>query len=112
MSQFPDHVYVLGERFRVELVPKLHDEDGEELAGDTVGFNKRIRINADYDTPRKWQILMHEILHAALHVSGPGEVIDDDMEECVVQSLEHALTQFIKVHGRQLIKAIGTEEHK
>lgn len=112
--QFPDSVLVLGERFRIELVPDFRDNDGESvLFGDTgsdvVGGFYRIRINSDLDTRTRWRTLVHEHVHAALCVSGVSNVLPDEVEEVVAQSLEHATIQLLRQFGKQLVQHLGEE---
>lgn len=111
MNKLPDHVYVLGQHFRVELVHNLKS-DGDPVSGETVGEYHRIRIDAGLDMARQWQVLVHEYVHAVLHMVGVGNFLNDGTEEVVAQSLEYGITQLLRQYGKQLIRSIGTEEHK
>lgn len=108
----PDHLDVLGVPFRVEMLGSLEDvaEDEEQTWGDTVGFNRRIRINSSQDTRRQWTTLMHEMMHAALYVTGVSGQITDEIEEIIVQSLEHAMEQFLLKHGDQIVKSLEVQK--
>lgn len=108
MRAFPDHVYVLGWRFRVELVSDL-SSDGEAVSGEMVGNLHRIRINADLDSARQWQVLVHEYVHAVLHMVGVGNFINDEVEEVIAQSLEYGMMQLLRQHGRHLVKAASVD---
>lgn len=101
----PEKISVLGVPFRVELAALSTDEI---LYGDMLGSIRRIRVDKEQDTRRQWTTLLHEFLHASLYVIGAG--LSDEVEEMVVQSLEHSLEQFLKVHGRAFLAAIEEEQ--
>lgn len=103
----PDSLTVLGVRFRVELVQTV-DEEGSD--GETVGALRRIRIADWQDTRRQWTTLLHEWAHAVMHVVGAGNVLPEELEEVLAQSLEHALEQFMLSHGKQYLEAISQGE--
>lgn len=98
----PDHILVLGVKFRVELV----DSIDEGAAGETLGDMRIIRLCNDQDTRRLWTTLFHEFTHAVLHVIGYGNESDDQIEEMIVQSLEHAVEQFMRAHGVAYLKSL------
>lgn len=106
----PDRVSVLGVPFQVELAESLTEvgDDEEPTWGDTRGFERRIRVNSTQDTRRQWTTLYHEYLHAALYVIGAN--LGDEVEEMVVQSLEHATEQFMLTHGEQFVKALEVQK--
>lgn len=106
----PDHVLVLGVPYQVEMAESLGaaEEDEEPTWGDTVGFSRRIRINGNQDTRRQWTTLLHEYMHATLYVIGAN--LGDEVEEMVVQSLEHSIEQFMLQHGEQLVKALEVQK--
>ena len=111
---FPDHVYALGERFRIELVPEFKDDDGvSPMFGDTgsdiIGGFYRIRINADLDTKSRWRTLIHEHIHAALAVNGVANVLDNNVEEIIANTLEHATIQLLRQYGKQIMQQLGEE---
>ena len=90
----------MGVPFRVE-VPELD----EETVGDTVGFYRRIRISNDVDSKKLWSILVHEWVHAVLHVNGVGNVLDEDVEEVIAQSMEHAIEELLRQIGPALLQS-------
>ena len=110
-NSIPDHISVLGVPFRVELAAALDeatDDEVEPTWGDTVGFNRRIRINSHQDTRRQWTTLLHEYMHATLYVIGAQ--LDDDVEEMIVQSLEHSIEQFMLNHGEPFVRALEVQK--
>lgn len=106
----PDYVRVLGVRFRVKMEESLSEVGAEDepIWGDTVGFTRRIRINSTQDTRRQWTTLLHEYFHAVLYVIGAD--LGDEVEEMVVQSLEHATEQFMLQHGKAFLQAMEVQK--
>lgn len=103
----PEYVHPLGVRFRVELVDKV---DEEESAGETYAHHRVIKIANEMDTKRRWSTLLHEYIHASLHVTGLDAVISDELNEVIAQSLEFSLEQFLRAHGKELVAAMQQEE--
>lgn len=110
-KEFPTSILVLGEPYRIELVPGFKDEDGTTLCGDTgsdvLGGFYRIRINSDLDTAMRWRTLLHEHIHAALAVNGVANGLDAEVEEIIAQSIEHATIQLLRQYGNQLMQHLG-----
>lgn len=109
--KLPSHLMVLGERFRVELVPNLHSGE-DKVHGETVGDYRRIRICADLDIRRQFQTLLHEFVHATLHVMGASNYLDDNIEESIAQSLEYAMSQLLRQHGSVLADLFNNEQEE
>lgn len=106
--KIPSRTIILGEPFRVELVPDLLSDD-EAVSGETLGESHRIRINASLDTEKQWRTFIHESLHSGLHVNGYGNVSDSVTEEMIVQTLEYVVVQMIRQHGKQLLEVFGDD---
>lgn len=100
----PDHVMAMGIRFRVELVDRIDDDD--TAVGETKGDLRVIRIAKSQDTRRQWTTLLHEYMHAVFHVIGYANESIHEVEEMLVQSIEHAMEQFLSAHGESLLKAL------
>ncbi len=109
-SPLPEYVHPLGVRFQVQLVELIDEKssDEEPTWGETDGFSRRIKIFADQDTRRRWTTLLHEYIHATLYTIGAP--LSDDIEEMVVQSLEHSIEQFLLAHGDQFLKALEVQK--
>lgn len=105
-NKLPDHINILGQRFRIEIVPDLLSE-GDPVSGETVGAYHRIRINAGLDSQKQWQTLTHEYVHGVLHVVGVGNFLDAHTEEVIAQSMEYAIMQLLQQYGKQLLQAAG-----
>lgn len=80
----------------------------EDTAGDTDGILRRIRVSQDYDSVRRWRILMHEWVHAVLEVNGVGNVVSDEINEVIAQSMEHALEELLRQIGPGLVRTFPT----
>lgn len=105
---FPTEVFPLGVKFRVEVVDSIDGDD--EAFGETAGDLRQIRITSDQDTRRRWTTLLHEYLHATLHVVGVANEMDIQLEEVIVQSLEHSLEQFLILNGEAFIRALEVQK--
>lgn len=103
----PSVISALGVQFQVKVVDTVDDEGS---LGETAGELRIIKVAASQDTRRKWTTLLHEYMHATLDVNGVGSVLDDGIEEIIVQSLEHALEQFLLTHGQQLLAALAVQK--
>ena len=104
-NSFPRKINVMGIPFRGELVAHL-TSDGEKVDGETIGDLRLIRVCSNQDLRRKWTTLYHEYIHAALHVVGLGNVLGEEIEEVIAQTLEHANEIFNKEHGDQYLSAL------
>lgn len=91
----------MGIPFRVEKV-----QFDEDLAGETVGMYRRIQVSGDLTRRQAWSTLVHEWVHAVLHVNGVSSVVPEEVEEIIAQSIEHALEEFLLQVGPQLLSAI------
>ena len=103
----PAHVSPLGVRFQVQV---LDDVDEEGSVGETAAELRLIKVASAQDTRRRWTTLLHEYIHATLDVVGVASVIDEQLEEVIVQSLEHSLEQFLLAHGTDLLKALEVQK--
>jgi hypothetical protein len=102
----PDEVKVLGRTFRVEMA----DLNEDDVLGDTVGLYRRIRISKDLTRRQQWTTLVHEWAHAVLYVNGVSSVIPDEVEEIIVQSMEHAVEELLEQVGEDLLKHLSLPE--
>lgn len=81
----PKSVLILGKRIRITY---LCDNPASDIAGLFDPAVMEIRI---LDTVYWESSLLHEILHAALYVSGASTMLASKEEEALVTGLEHAL---------------------
>lgn len=91
--QHPKSIRVLGRKFRVAYRDILNAPPG--TLGQTYGAENLIEISTlSHDTPKDIRTtLLHEALHAALHVSGLSIYLDDRLEEALVTMLTHAVEE-------------------
>lgn len=85
-KRFPKSVTVLGHRINIKVVEHL-DDDGQELLGAFNAETKTIFLAKGCDK----SVLFHEVIHAAIYLSGNSEGLSASKEESLVLALEHAL---------------------
>jgi hypothetical protein len=86
-------VRILGEQITVEY-------DGEmEDYGHFILESRTIKLKPDQD--REDQTVLHELIHAALRISGLDEVLGPESEEAVCRCLEVALPQAYRMSLRK-----------
>lgn len=90
--------------YRIEVT-----ELDSDTAGDTDGIYRRIRISQDYDLKKRWRILIHEWAHAVLEVNGVGNVVSDEINEVIAQSMEHALEELMMQVGPSIYRQFTDE---
>lgn len=83
--KLPSEVMVLGHLFRVRLVPDVED------LGSCTGHKRVITISEEQTQEQAESTLLHEIIHAALYVTGQSETLGEEREEGLVLAIEHAL---------------------
>jgi hypothetical protein len=93
MSKRPTKVNVLGVPFSIEYVADLKASDGDTVMGETLGEERTIRICTTKNKNQELveAVILHEIIHAALYISGQTERLGDKHEESLVLALENAL---------------------
>lgn len=99
-------VFLGGQRWTVSLVsPKSRnlkdDETGEYLSGRCVYTKCQIYIAKDLDEQAREDTLLHELLHALLHVSGAEAAYGGDaqIDEDIVKALTPMLHRLLKDLG-------------
>lgn len=82
-------VSVMGQRFTVEHVQNLTIE-GERCEGGMYLSERFIRIDdaMRYQESRYNRVLKHELMHAALGISGLTELLDEKTEEAICVLVE------------------------
>jgi hypothetical protein len=102
---------VLGIPYQIKLVDEIDKvaSDEERTWGETDNTLRLIKIDSTQDTRRRWTTLMHEYYHATLYVTGVSSVISDELEEIIVQTMEHSNEQFLRTYGGVIIKTLGDE---
>lgn len=108
----PEYIEAFGVRYRVTLNSELSKLD-VPLVGDTDGNLRQIRICSHQDSRRKWTTLLHEYMHAILYVNGMSSALaesNEEFEEIIVQSFEHAIESFMLKHGEDFLKALEAQK--
>ena len=85
-KRMPKSVTVLGHKINIKVVEHL-DDDGQELLGAFNAETKTIFLSKGCDK----SVLLHEVIHAAIYLSGNSEGLSANREEAIVLALEHAL---------------------
>jgi len=101
----PSRILVLGIPFNVELVE--FEDDGQ--CGETLGLHRKIKVSKSLDSRRQWTTFVHEYCHAVFYVMGAASVLQDQIEECMVQSMEHGIEQLLVQVGPELMKSYSEE---
>lgn len=97
------HMMVLGHRVNIRYQPPpKHDDD--KLLGMFDGDQMTIWVDPDLSEDAKRVCLFHELIHAALWISGTGFLLSENQEEAIVRALESALHPILKKHTKELIK--------
>ena len=91
----PKSLTILGQKFSVELVDVI-DPDEPDTYGQMLGSEHKIQIRAGLSKEQQWQTLIHETVHATLHITGLASKLDDTVEEVIAQSVEYAMCQLIR----------------
>ena len=86
----------MGTKFDVQYTTKMPKDD----MGETIGNERQIKIRAKLTGEKLKATLLHEVIHAILHVSGMTEILtkydeDGKLEEGLVVALEHGLTPIV-----------------
>ncbi len=93
----PKYVSVLGQKFTIQEVDCIDDDP--QCCGQLVGDEHRIDIRSNMSPELKWRTLIHEVIHATLHMNGLASKLDDTTEEVIAQSVEYAMCQLIRQTG-------------
>ena len=91
------YVRMLGRRINIEYLDRVSDDDGDKLHGDFCADKLTIRVDKTLTGTALESTILHELLHAALHLTGHGYRLSGDDEEALVRGLEHALIDVVKL---------------
>jgi len=88
----PRVINVLGHKIKVRIRKHLVCEEGDRLLGAFVYDTKTIFLERGCD----WRtVLLHEVIHAILKLSGTSAGLSHDKEESIVEALEHGLSPIV-----------------
>lgn len=107
-------LHIGGQKWGVYLVPAsskrlVDEEDGAQLIGRCFFDQSRIYISRDLDESAREDALLHELLHAALFVSGAESAYEKSAkaEEQLVSALTPCLHRLLKDLGFRFPKGIS-----
>jgi ssRNA-specific RNase YbeY (16S rRNA maturation enzyme) len=92
----PSRVSVLGYEMKIVYAPI--GQQPEALDGNMTFDDRTITIDTKLVGKQLEDTLLHEIIHAILHISGLAFLLDDKSEEAVVRALEHGLSPLVKLN--------------
>lgn len=84
-------IEVFGQRWAVRVVGQ--DRLCEDSEGECHFETREILISNRLDGPQRDSVLIHEVIHAILCVSGMSEILGDRLEEAVITAIENGLHQ-------------------
>ena len=98
-----------GQNWRVDLVKGTSRHfGGEELYGRCYYDRCRIYVAKEQDEQAREDTLLHEVLHAALHVSGGRQEIIDAVEgEDIAERIEEKVVRGLVLVLHPLLKDLG-----
>ncbi len=88
------HITILGQKLRIcydDSALKKDELGMFDSTGMTIHILECLKGHPLHDS-----VLLHELVHAALHISGNAHLLGDGVEESLCMSLEYALRPFIK----------------
>lgn len=97
MTNLPKKISILGQTFKIETVENMKDTDGSELLGLMTGHQRSIKLSSNLTDANRDEVLLHEIIHAVLYISGVSNLLKDNIEESIVVALEHGLNGIYKL---------------
>lgn len=93
----PKSVMGAGGPIKVKLVDAIEADAGKPTAGDNSvtfgiweGHKRLIRIVKTLELSFQWNVLQHELVHAALFDSGVTNLLPPEQEECLCDALASA----------------------
>ncbi len=102
LSQWPKSVRVFGVKFPV-IFTDLGDDQGECRYEPEPGGVVAIKIHQRFrGQDWAWQVLFHELEHAARMVSGASELLDRRAEEAVTVASEAVWQVLVAVAGKRV----------
>ena len=93
LKTVPKTLSILGQTIDIVQISMSEDSHGEADLD-----NHRIVLNEKYKDTNK-VTLIHELIHAAIGISGISEILTKKQEEAICRCLEYALLDYIKFDG-------------
>ena len=86
-------INILGVKVKIKYTNKVLYDGDDLLHGSFCADNMTIHVSTTGDEKSIKSILYHECLHAALAISGVGNLLNLKTEEAIVSMLESALNE-------------------
>ena len=99
----PRQITVMGRVFDVQI-SNLKGADGDCLIAES-----RIRIHQAQSLESAKATLWHEVIHAALGISGLNELLTDSLEEAIVRCFEHSFSDVVDLNKIAVVRNNLTE---
>lgn len=109
-TTLPKNTKVSGWPWHIKLIKGKSNK--EDCVGETKGDMHLFEIDADVDNSRKWRTFLHEYVHGILHMNGLGNVLTEEVEEVIAQSMEYGITYFIQTYAAQFNEATSGDRHE
>jgi hypothetical protein len=91
----PKHIMILGYKFTVVLATDFDTETWGE--SDALARSIRVCATKNKTQAQVDMTLLHEVLHMILSVSGVSNLLNNQLEEGLVVSLENGLAPLVKL---------------
>lgn len=99
-SELPSSVSILGRELKVTVT------NLKGLHGDFSLDKSLIRIHQSVPVESAKDTLFHEMIHAALAISGHNEMLTEGQEEAIVRMMEHAFSGYFDIKKSTIDKSV------
>ncbi len=98
IKRMPKSVSILGIPFTIDYTAEFKSDDGDQPMGEMIASQRVIKVCSGKNSTKELieSTLFHEIIHAALYLSGHSESLKAKKEEAIVLALENALAPLFK----------------
>ena len=86
----PRTVMGLSGPITVQIVDRLHDDDGTHCWGLWQQVGRRVQVERSTDKAHQWNVLFHELVHAALDDSGVANLLTEPHVEALCDAIASA----------------------
>jgi len=95
----PKKVNIMDHIYKVKIVDDLHMKNGIYLYGAVDHTRRIIKINSGMHPEVEKTTLVHEMLHAVIHIAGHSD-LDDAIEERITDCISQALLPLLKTNPK------------
>lgn len=99
--QVPSRVPLGGRSIKIEYHDRLHDSEGHSIWGEYTSGEYTIKISKSrpLSPADVWNTLHHELVHAALDLSGVENVLGEKREEAVAHCIGNLLSPLLQLRA-------------